>query len=180
MPCACARAGVDTVAPAARSAMIAPRAATRRAEASLLSKVNIESTPAIKDTAEATSSSACLEFPTANAARPARRASHLDQRHLGHRAAGIGRPIAAAAGTGRLATRRARAALGLGLRKLLRLGRDRAVEELEAELAGAGLLVLDHDHPHMAAVLELAEQHLVGKRLLDALLDGARHRTGAH
>src|SRR6516165_8028600 len=120
MPCARAGAGVDTVAPAAKSAMIAPRAATWRAEASLLSKVNIEATPAIEDTAEATSSSARLEFQTANVARPARRrASHLDQRHLGHRAAWIGRPVAAAARTGRLAARRTRAALGLGLRKLL-------------------------------------------------------------
>ena len=32
----------------------------------------------------------------------------------------------------------------------------------------------------MAAALELAEQHLVGQRLLDVLLDHARHRPRAH
>src|SRR5215470_14675427 len=74
-------------------------------------------------------------------------ASHLHQRALG-------------AGWSRAA--RPGLALGLG-RDLFRLGRDRAVEELEAELVQPHL-VLHHDDAHVAAALELAEQHLVGER----------------
>src|SRR5262245_47460079 len=105
---------------------------------------------------------------------------HLDQRHLRHRAARRRRP-AVALGAGRLAATR-RPALGLGadrLRDLLGLGRHRPVEIFEAELVEAGL-VLHHDDPHMAAGLELAEQHLVGERLLDRLLDQAGHRPRPH
>ena len=39
--------------------------------------------------------------------------------------------------------------------------------------------VADHD-AHRAAVLQPAEQHLVGQRRLDVLLDDAGHRAGAH
>src|SRR5712691_5058239 len=98
------------------------------------------------------------------------------QRHLRHRAARRGRP-AVAARAGRLAARAA--PLGLGFRKLLRLRGHRPVEIFEAELVEAGF-VLHHDHPHVAAVLELAEQDLVGERLLDVLLDQARHRPRPH
>src|SRR5262245_66285392 len=94
----------------------------------------------------------------------------LDQRHLRHRAA-RGRRAAVAFRAGGLAARAA--ALGLGLGNLLRLGRDRPVEVLEAELLRAGL-VLHRDDAHVAARLELAEPHLGGERLLDLLLDPAR------
>src|SRR5215475_11002557 len=103
----------------------------------------------------------------------------LDQRHLGHRATRRWR-AAVALGAGRLAARAL--ALGLGaerLRDLLRFGRDRPVEEFEAELGRAGL-VLDRDDADVAAGLELTEQHLVGERLLDVLLDQAGHRPRAH
>src|SRR5262249_19118675 len=93
----------------------------------------------------------------------------LDQRHLRHRAA----RRRAAFRAGRLAA--GAAALGLGLGNLLRLRRDRAVQILETELLDAGF-VLDRDDAHVAAALELAEQDLVGERLLDILLDEARHR----
>src|SRR5215472_18772082 len=55
----------------------------------------------------------------------------------------------------------------------------RPVRIVEAELAVAGL-VGDDDDTDMAAALEPAEQNLVGKRLLDVLLDHTRHRAGAH
>ena len=42
------------------------------------------------------------------------------------------------------------------------------------------LVVLGHDHAHVPAGFQLAEQHLVGERLLDVLLDHARHRPRAH
>ena len=58
-------------------------------------------------------------------------------------------------------------------------GRHRPVEIFEAELVAA-VLVLDQNDTHMAAGLELAEQHLVGQRLLDVLLDDAGHRPRAH
>ena len=41
-------------------------------------------------------------------------------------------------------------------------------------------LVLDQHDTDVAAALQLAEQHLVGQRLLDVLLDHARHRPRAH
>src|SRR5215471_12480994 len=99
-------------------------------------------------------------------------ASDPDEGHLGDRAAGIGWPAVAFR---RLAPR----PLRLDVRRNLRLRRDRTLGELETELFGAAL-VPDHDDPHVAASLELAEQHLVGERLLDRLLDLARHRAGAH
>src|SRR5690606_17558709 len=68
---------------------------------------------------------------------------------------------------------------GAALGDLLGLGRHRPVEIFEAELVAA-LLVLDQDDADMAAALEPAEQHLVGERLLDMLLDHARHRPRAH
>src|SRR6185437_683262 len=77
----------------------------------------------------------------------------------------------------RLARHRALARAG----QLLRLRRHRPFEVFEADLFLAGCrLVLDQHDTDMAATLELAEQHLVGERLLDVLLDHARHRAGAH
>ena len=64
-------------------------------------------------------------------------------------------------------------------RQLLRLGRHRTIEELEAELV-AVLLVFVDDNAHVAARLQMAEQDFIGQRLLDVLLDNTRHRTGAH
>ena len=49
----------------------------------------------------------------------------------------------------------------------------------KAELAVAGL-VGDDDDADVAARLQAAEQHLVGQRLLDVLLDHPRHRPRAH
>src|SRR5436853_454744 len=59
------------------------------------------------------------------------------------------------------------------------LWRDRALEELEAELLFAGLVLLD-DHADVAAALQLAEQHFIGERLLDVFLDHAGHRPRTH
>ena len=39
---------------------------------------------------------------------------------------------------------------------------------------------LAFNDPHVAATLELSEQNLVGKSLLDVLLDHPRHRPGTH
>src|SRR5262249_9417950 len=97
----------------------------------------------------------------------------LDQRHLRHRAA----RRRAAFRAGGLAA--GGAALWLGLRDLLGLRRHRAVEIFEAELLDARF-VLDRDDAHVAAALELAEQDFVGERLLDVLLDEARHRPRPH
>ena len=41
-------------------------------------------------------------------------------------------------------------------------------------------LVLVDDHTYVAAILEVAEQDLVGQRFLDVLLDHARHRPRTH
>src|SRR3954451_923386 len=95
----------------------------------------------------------------------------LDQRDLGHRAARR-RRAAAALGAGRLAA--GAAALGFRFRDLLRLGRDRPLEIFERELLRAGFFVLGRDDANVTAGLELAEQNLVGERLLDVLLDEAR------
>ena len=78
--------------------------------------------------------------------------------------------------------RGAGAALRLGARSrdLLRLRRDRPFEDTRSRASRCRFLVLDDDDAHMAAALELAEQHLVGERLLDVLLDHARHRPRAH
>src|SRR5262249_22567687 len=97
----------------------------------------------------------------------------LDQRHLRHRAA----RRRAAFRSGRLAARAA--PFGLGLGNLLGLRRHRTVEIFEAELLDARF-VLDRDDAHVAAALELAEQDFVGERLLDVLLDEARHRPRPH
>src|SRR4051812_16951442 len=59
--------------------------------------------------------------------------------------------------------------LAAALLGLFRGGRDR----LERERAVLEL------HIHFAAMDELAEQQLLGERLLDLLLDQATHRTGA-
>ncbi len=53
--------------------------------------------------------------------------------------------------------------------------RVRVGDELEGELVGFAI----QKHAHRAAALELAEQDLVGQRLLDVVLDHARERTGA-
>ena len=55
----------------------------------------------------------------------------------------------------------------------------RTVRIFETELAVAGLVGDDND-PHVAAALETSEQHFVGERLLDVLLDHPRHRPGTH
>src|SRR5262245_66581380 len=54
------------------------------------------------------------------------------------------------------------------------LGRRLALEGrvAEHEAVGAGI------HLDAAAVLQLAEEHLVGQRALDVVLDEPRHRTG--
>src|SRR5215469_14662372 len=74
----------------------------------------------------------------AKALNPSYEALHLE-RHLRHRAT---RPIITAAPGARPAAPRSRPPLGLGLRNLLRLGRDRPFQIFEAELAYAGLLSL--------------------------------------
>src|SRR5258708_7020568 len=51
-------------------------------------------------------------------------------------------------------------------RQLFRLRRDRAFDELEADLVLVRRLVLDQHDADMSAALELAEQDLVRKRLL--------------
>src|SRR5690242_6803349 len=97
--------------------------------------------------------------------------SDLDQRHLRHRAARWRRTAIAARSRRLIAAMRARAALRPGPdRDLLRLRRDRPFRKFEAELALARLVLHQHD-PDMPAGLELAEQHLIGERLLDRLLD---------
>src|SRR6266446_9278537 len=114
---------------------------------------------------------------------------HPDQRNLRHRPTARRRGPAVAARAGRLgallrstaAATSTAAALALRAdgRDLLRLRDHRALKKLKAELVLSGLiarvafaaLFLGHHHPHMAAVFELAEQHLVGERLLDVLLD---------
>src|SRR5690349_2648270 len=76
--------------------------------------------------------------------------SDLRQGNLGYRAALV---------VPAFRPRTRRAALGLGAhRKLLRLRRDRSFEEFEAELVAA-VLVLVHDHAHMAAAFQMPEQH---------------------
>src|SRR5581483_3494438 len=99
--------------------------------------------------------------------------SDLDQRPLRRRGfrAAAGATVRAT-GLRRLAPARARQFLGLR--------RDRTFDELEADLVQTRALVLDHDDADMAAALQLAEQYLVGQRLLDVLLDHARHRPRAH
>src|SRR5258708_11581273 len=97
-------------------------------------------------------------------------ASGLDfgQRHLRHRA------------SLRFWTRRSTPlSLWPRHRQFLRLGRDRTVKELESELVSA-LFVLVDDHTHVPTGLQMAEQYLVCKRLLDVLLDHARHRPRTH
>src|SRR5712691_5550682 len=106
--------------------------------------------------------------------------SHLDQRYLRHRPAWRRRASIAPWAGRFVATGRPALGLGAGrLRDLLGLRRHRAVEIFEAELVEAGL-VLHQDDADMPAGLELAEQHLVGERLLDGLLDQPRHRPRAH
>ena len=56
---------------------------------------------------------------------------------------------------------------------------NRAFGEDEAEFLDA-VFVRGDDDAHRAAVLQPAEQHLVGERRLDRLLDDARHRPRAH
>src|SRR5262249_19582490 len=79
----------------------------------------------------------------------------------------------------RAATRLRRLALARA-RQFLRLRRDRTFDELEADLVEARALVLDDDDADMSAALEPAEQHFVSERLLDVLLDHARHRPRTH
>src|SRR6516164_10783908 len=101
-------------------------------------------------------------------------ALHLDQRPSRGRALGA---TAGAATPARFRLALASAGQLFGLR------RDRPLDILEADLFLSSLaarLVLDHDDTNMAAAFELAEQHLVGERLLDVLLDHARHRPRAH
>src|SRR6266516_6653200 len=100
--------------------------------------------------------------------------SDLDQRSPRGRALGP----AAAIGAARFWSAR-RGALARA-RQLLRLGRDRAFDEFEADLVLGGRLVLDQHDADVAAALELAEQHLVRQRLLNVLLDHAGHRPRAH
>src|SRR6478609_2846445 len=100
---------------------------------------------------------------------------HLDQRALGGRAL---RPAARTARlrlAGRVALARAR--------QFLRLRRHRPLDIFEADLFLRPVgcrLVLDQHDADMPAALELAEQHLVGERLLDVLLDHAGHRPRTH
>src|SRR5882672_10832984 len=96
-----------------------------------------------------------------SAPSPADPRLHLHQRDLRHRAARRRRRSAVALGAGRLAARAA--ALGFRLGNLLRLRGDRSIEILEGELVSVQL-ILCHDDAHVATVLELAEQHLVGER----------------
>src|SRR4029453_3651908 len=100
------------------------------------------------------------------------RRSSLDQRPP------RGRPLGAAAPVG---TARLRLALA-GAGQLFRLRRDRSLGELEADLVLAfrARLVLDQHDADMAAALQMAEQHFISQRLLDVLLDHARHRTRPH
>src|SRR5580704_12356577 len=86
--------------------------------------------------------------------------SGLDQRSFRGRALGA---------TAAIRTIRLRRLALARYRQLLGLGRDRAFDELEADLLLCRLsisLVLDQDDADMAATLELAEQHLIGQRLL--------------
>src|SRR5262245_34391828 len=62
---------------------------------------------------------------------------------------------------------------------LLRPDRRLVGECLQLEARLAGLLGLDRN-AHRAALLELAEEHLVGERLLDVLLDHAAERPRTH
>jgi hypothetical protein len=62
---------------------------------------------------------------------------------------------------------------------LLRLDRRVVGDRVELEAGDAGLLLLD-GHADRATLAQLAEQHLVGERLLDVLLDHAAERTRAH
>src|SRR5438034_11316449 len=107
-----------------------------------------------------------------------RRRSYLDERHFGNDAAPRRRVIAAA----RRLTPWRRAPLGLDaarLRQLVRPRRHWSVGIVEAELGLAALLD-DDDDAHMSAAFEPAEQHFLGQRLLDVLLDYPGHRPRAH
>src|SRR5436190_10434069 len=100
------------------------------------------------------------------------------KRHLWHRAARRWPAIAARANS--LAPRRASLGLaGLRLGNLFRLWRHRPIEIFEAELVRARLILADDD-TNMPAGLALAEQHFIGERLLDRLLNETGHRAGAH
>src|SRR6266850_5524320 len=104
--------------------------------------------------------------------------SNLHQRHLRHRAARRRRAAITPWSRRLVAAVRTRPALRPGAdRDLLRLRSDRPFRELKAEVALSRFLLDQHD-PDMTASLELAEQHLVGERLLDRLLDQPRHRAG--
>src|SRR5512132_2895135 len=61
-----------------------------------------------------------------------------------------------------------------GRRQRLGLGRQEGEDELRRRT-----LAFDIDPHGAAAIGELAEQHLLGQRLLEMLLDDARERTGA-
>src|SRR5207245_8225796 len=69
-----------------------------------------------------------------------------------------------------------------GAGQLFRLRRDWSLDELEADLVLSlrARLVLDQHDADMPAALQVTEQHFVRQRLLDVLLDHARHRTRAH
>src|ERR1700722_15245988 len=103
--------------------------------------------------------------------------SRLDQRSSRGRAL----RTTAAARTIRFGFARHRALARAG--ELLRLRRPRPFDIFEADLPRFGLrtgLILDQHDADMAATLEFAEQHFVCQRLLDVLLDHARHRPRAH
>src|SRR6185312_4533678 len=89
------------------------------------------------------------------------------------------RPFRGALGTAAWTATRSRFALARA-GQLFRLRRNRTFDELEADIVRARRLVLDQHDADMAAALELAEEHLVGQRLLDVLLDHAGHRPRTH
>src|SRR5262249_59360352 len=105
--------------------------------------------------------------------------SHFGKGHVGDGAAARRRVVATWA---RRLAPRSGPALRLDTTRFAQFFLSRrhpSVRIVEVELAVAGLVGDDND-ADMAAALEPAEQNLVGKRLLDVLLDHPRHRPGAH
>src|SRR5579872_3331060 len=95
-----------------------------------------------------------------------------------HQRASRGRALRPAAiWAARLRLSRQRSLAGAG--QLLRFRRDGSVDEFETDLVLVRIVLNQHD-AHVAATLQLAEQDLVGERLLDVLLDHARHRPRTH
>ncbi len=57
---------------------------------------------------------------------------------------------------------------------------EAALPDRRSQGIARAILARNDNHPHGSAIFQAAEQHLVGKRLLDMLLDDAGHGPRAH